>query len=120
MRALARNTTCMLRTSLKTWPRLPWATASRRPATRGPFRTAIIVYARVSEYSGRTWPPTRLTSSTLSSFLMAPSSLSYGVGSIAAGAMLQREFTDAQRATMSSLSSFAGSIFFGIVAFGIS
>lgn len=48
--------------------------------------------------------------------LMSMSSLTYGVGSVAMNALLQREFTQNQRATMSSLASFAGSIAFGFFA----
>lgn len=48
--------------------------------------------------------------------LIASSSLTYGVGSVATNSLLQKEFTEKQRATMGSLASFAGSIGFGIAA----
>ena len=53
----------------------------------------------------------------LSPFLMASNSLFFGTGSVAQGTLMQKEFTDKQRATMSSLNSFAGSLFFGLFAF---
>jgi MFS family permease len=46
--------------------------------------------------------------------LMASTSLTFGAGSVATGALLQHEFTPNQRATMGSLNSFAGSMVFGI------
>ena len=52
----------------------------------------------------------------LSPALMTTSSLTYGVGSVAVKSMLQKEFTQNQRATMSSLNSLAGSIAFGIIS----
>jgi MFS family permease len=53
----------------------------------------------------------------VSPFLMSSISFFYGTSSTASGTLLQKEFTDKQRATMSSLNSFAGNLFFGIVAF---
>ncbi len=53
----------------------------------------------------------------ISPFLMSSTSIFHGTGSTASATLLQKEFTDKQRATMSSLNSFAGSLFFGIVAF---
>jgi len=53
----------------------------------------------------------------ISPFLMASTSLLYGPGRTATNTLLQKEFTDKQRATMSSLNSFGGSLFFGILAF---
>ena len=52
-----------------------------------------------------------------SPILMATTSLTYGVTTVAERALMQREFTYHQRATMGSLNAFAWSIFFGIVAF---
>ncbi|MFH0740067.1 MAG: MFS transporter [bacterium] len=48
--------------------------------------------------------------------LMASTSLTFGVGSVATNSLLQKEFTDKQRATMGSLNSLAGNILFGIFA----
>ena len=53
----------------------------------------------------------------LSPVLMSSTSIFHGITSVAKSTLLQKEFTNEQRATMGSLNSFAGSIFFGIVAF---
>lgn len=53
----------------------------------------------------------------LSPFLMSTTSFFYGTSSTAESTLMQKEFTDAQRATMSSLNSFAGSFLFGIFTF---
>lgn len=52
----------------------------------------------------------------LSPLFMSTTSVFYGVTSVAKNSLLQREFTNEQRATMSSLNSFAGSIAFGVIA----
>lgn len=52
----------------------------------------------------------------LSPFFMSTTSFFYGATSVAKSHLLQKEFKDAQRATMGSLNSFAGSIMFGILA----
>lgn len=57
--------------------------------------------------------------SVLSPLLMSTTSLFYGVTSVTRSALMQHEFTHGQRATMGSLNSFAGSLFFGIVAFSL-
>lgn len=51
-----------------------------------------------------------------SPFLMATGSLLFGVGSVAKSKLMQAEFTDEQRATMSSLNSLGGSIGFAIMS----
>lgn len=51
---------------------------------------------------------------TISPILMSSTSLTYGVGSVATNSLLQKEFSQQQRATMSSLNSLVGSITFGI------
>lgn len=56
---------------------------------------------------------------TLSPILMSATSTWYGPSNTAEGSLLQKEFTDKQRATMSSLNSFAGSLLFGVSAFTI-
>lgn len=53
----------------------------------------------------------------LSPFMLSATSLAYGTGSVASDTLMQKEFTDSQRATMSSLNSFLGSLFYGIFAF---
>lgn len=48
--------------------------------------------------------------------LMASTSLLYGVSSVSENKLLQTEFTSHQRATMGSLNSLAGSLFFSVFA----
>lgn len=55
--------------------------------------------------------------STLSPVLMSSTSMSFGVAVTGRSVLMQKEFRDEQRATMGSLNSFAGSLFFGLVAF---
>ncbi len=57
-----------------------------------------------------------LLPSILSPVLMTTSSIFYGVGQVAKSTLLQQEFGDKQRATMGSLNSFGGSIFFAVFA----
>ncbi|MCR4264258.1 MAG: MFS transporter [Candidatus Roizmanbacteria bacterium] len=57
--------------------------------------------------------------SPVSPLLMSSTSLTYGVASVAENGLMQNEFSSHQRATMGSLNSFIGSIFFGIIAIGI-
>ncbi len=52
----------------------------------------------------------------ISPALMSVTSLNYGVGYVAENTLLQKEFTEKQRATLSSINSFAGSMVFGIAA----
>jgi len=52
----------------------------------------------------------------LSPVMMSSTSIFHGLTSVAKSTLLQKEFTNEQRATMGSLNSFAGSIFFGLVA----
>jgi MFS family permease len=50
--------------------------------------------------------------SVLSPLIMSLNSVFYGVNMVAKGGLMQREFTDEQRATMGSLTSFGGSLVF--------
>ena len=52
-----------------------------------------------------------------SPLLMSSTSIFFGVTTVAKSTLMQKEFANDQRATMGSLNSFAGSIFFGIIAF---
>ncbi len=52
----------------------------------------------------------------LSPALMSTTSLTYGAGTVAMNSLMQKEFNESQRATMSSLASFGGSIVFGMFA----
>ncbi len=53
----------------------------------------------------------------ISPALIASMSFPYGISTIAKDALLQKEFTDKQRATMGSLNSLAGSLLFAVFAF---
>lgn len=55
----------------------------------------------------------------LSPVLLASNSLSYGPSEVGTKKLFHAEFTDAQRATLSSLTSLLGNVFFGIVSVGI-
>lgn len=55
----------------------------------------------------------------LSPLLLAAMSLVCGQTMVAQNALMQKEFSDSQRATMGSLNSLVGSVFFGICAIGI-
>lgn len=50
---------------------------------------------------------------------MNSTSLAFGAGSVAMNSLLQKEFTQAQRATMSSLNAFAGGIVFGVASIAL-
>ncbi len=55
--------------------------------------------------------------SPISPVIMSSTSLPYGISSIAQDTLFQKEFTDKQRATMSSLNSFVGNLFFAVFAY---
>lgn len=52
----------------------------------------------------------------ISPFLMATGSLMYGVSSVAVNKLMQKEFSDHQRATMSSLNSLGSSLGFAVMS----
>lgn len=54
--------------------------------------------------------------SVFSPVILATSALLFGVGSVAQNKLMQKEFSDNQRSTMASLSSFAGNIAFAIMS----
>ncbi len=58
-----------------------------------------------------------LVANVISPVLMALNSVFFGVNTVALGGLMQREFTDEQRATMGSLNSLAGSLAFAIFSF---
>lgn len=68
------------------------------------------VYNRIINITATAFP------TVLSPLLMSTGSIFYGVTSVAKSALMQKEFTNEQRATMGSLNSFAGNVFFGILA----
>jgi MFS family permease len=51
--------------------------------------------------------------------IISLSSLAFGPAMVAQGSLMQKAFTDAQRATMASLISLGGNILFGLAVFGI-
>lgn len=57
-----------------------------------------------------------LYQSIFSPLLLSTTSIFFGVTNVAINSLMQKESTDAQRATVSSLNSLFGSIFFGIFA----
>lgn len=71
---------------------------------------ASSLYARIVNIFSSALP------TILSPLLIASTSVFYGTRSVAENSLLQREFTSNQRATMGSLNSFAGSLFFGIIS----
>jgi MFS family permease len=76
-----------------------------------PIVAAGYIYSWISNIVALIFP------TPISPFLMSSNSIFHGLGSTASGTLLQQEFTDKQRATMSSLNSFSGSLAFGVVAY---
>lgn len=68
------------------------------------------IYSKVANLIALIFP------TVLSPALMSTTSIFYGVGQVSKASLMQKEFTDHQRATMGSLNSFAGNIFFAIFA----
>lgn len=60
-----------------------------------------------------------LVNNVTSPLLLSLPALTYGTGEVAEGTLFQKEFKPHQRATMGSLSSFAGSILFGVLSVGV-
>lgn len=58
-----------------------------------------------------------LVPTVLSPALMASNSIFYGINNVAINGLMQKEFSDEQRATMGSLNSFAGSFVFAVFSF---
>jgi MFS family permease len=58
-----------------------------------------------------------LAPTVFSPLLMAMNSIFFGVNSVAISGLMQREFTDRERATMGSLNSLAGSVVFALFSF---
>ena len=78
----------------------------------GNYNILIIanIYTRIMNFISYGIP------TVFSPILMASSSIFYGLTSVAKNSLMQKEFTHEQRATLGSLNSFIGSIFFGIFA----
>lgn len=77
---------------------------------------AIVMLLVGNIYSKVAYLIALLFPTVLSPILMSTTSLFFGVGTVAKSSLLQEEFSDKQRATMGSLNSFVGSIFFAIFA----
>lgn len=69
---------------------------------------AEIIFGRFVNFLALFFP------SIASPVLMSASSLTYGVGSVAMGSLIQQEFSQRQRATMGSINTFMGYMVFGV------
>ena len=69
------------------------------------------IYSKVINFISYVFP------TPISPFLMSTTSVFFGTSSTAQSTLMQKEFTSEQRATMSSLNSFAGSLLFGVFTF---
>jgi len=81
----------------------------------GAFKTLYIarIWGRLSNFSALLYP-------TLASPIIMPSSaLIYGAMNVAITSIMQKEFTNEQRATIASLNSFLGSIFYSIFSLAL-
>jgi MFS family permease len=78
----------------------------------GEYNILIVanIYSRITNFIAYGIP------TLFSPVLMASSSIFYGATSVAKNALMQKEYTPEQRATLGSLNSFVGSIFYGIFA----
>jgi MFS family permease len=79
----------------------------------GEFRILMteVLFSRLSVTLSLAFP------TVLSPLLMSSSSFLFGAGHVAANGLEQHEFTPAQRATMASMTTFAGSIAFALFSF---
>ncbi len=57
--------------------------------------------------------------SVISPAMMGVTSIFFGVNMVSMNGLMQREFTDAQRSTMGSLTAFGGSLLYAVVAVGL-
>lgn len=71
------------------------------------------IYNRIADFLALIFP------TRISPILASTTSFHYGISTVAKSSLMQKEFTSAQRATMGSLNSFLGSIFFGIVTIAL-
>lgn len=71
------------------------------------------VYSRIITIIAAIFP------TVLTPILMSSTSLLYGSTVVAKNSLMQKEFKQEQRATMGSLDSFVGSLFFGLVALSL-
>jgi MFS family permease len=66
------------------------------------------IYNRIANLIAVIYP------SVLSPLFMSTTSFLYGVTEVSSNSLMQKEFTDSERATLSSIASLIGSVFFGI------
>ncbi len=78
----------------------------------GDYNILIIsnIYSRITSFIAYGFP------TIVSPILMGSSSIFYGVTDVAKNSLLQKEYTQEQRATMASISSFFGSLLYGAFA----
>lgn len=76
-----------------------------------PLLVASNTYSRIMGIISTLFP------TFLSPLLLSSTSLFFGVSTVAENTLLQKEFKNEQRATMDSLNSLGGSLFFALVAF---
>jgi MFS family permease len=78
----------------------------------GAYKLLLIdnIYIRIVNITSTLFP------TIFSPLLMSSTSALFGIVVVAKNSLMQKEFTNEQRATMGSLNSFAASIFYGIVA----
>lgn len=78
----------------------------------GEYNILIIanIYTRIANFIAYGFP------TLFSPVLMASSSIFYGVTEVSKNALMQKEYTHEQRATLSSLNSLLGSIFYSVFA----
>jgi len=78
----------------------------------GDYNMLIIanIYTRVANFIAYGIP------TLLSPILMSSSSIFYGTSQVAKNSLMQHEYTNEQRATLDSMSSFFGNIFYGVFA----
>lgn len=76
--------------------------------------TAVLLYQEI--YGRALYLIALIFPSVISPFLMATASVTYGPSTVAKSSLLQTEFTNRQRATMTSINSFIGNCFYAIVS----
>lgn len=69
-----------------------------------------VIYNRIANIVSLLFP------TGASPVIMSTTSFLYGTTSVAANSLMQREFTDTERATLSSIASLGGSLFYGLFA----
>lgn len=81
----------------------------------GGFKTLLLsnIYAFTINLISTVFP------TPLSPVLMSTTSIIYGSATTATNSLMQHEFTDKERATLSSINSFFGSIFFAVFSVGL-